>query len=383
MLNQLFELWEELAMGNNDKKLNDDFFTHIENDEKQSTNQIDLMLDEAKINPTERIPPPPVCWEIVNENGEASTIGTLGNISLIIGKAKSRKSFFICLSVSATTKNGLVLNRFKGTLEPSKSDVLYFDTEQGKYHVQMAVKRVCSLIDNANPKTLHTYGLRKYSPSQRLAMIEHAIYSNDHVGFVVIDGIRDLITSINDEAEATMISSKLLKWSEERNIHIVCVLHQNKGDNNARGHIGTELVNKAETVLSVSKSPENKDISIVEAEYCRGKEPEPFGFEIDGYGLPILSENWQVKTTKKTSAIDLDDITPDQTYALVIQCFSKAKELGYSELVIQMKLAFKLRMKKAIGDNKAKEIITMCKNEGWLIQKSAKGKYKKGAFTHE
>jgi hypothetical protein len=354
-----------------EKKLNDTFFTHIEGEE-QSTNQIDLMLDEAKINPSERIPPPPVCWEIVNENGATSTIGTLGNISLIIGKAKSRKSFFICLSVSATTKNGLVLNRFKGTLEPSKSEVLYFDTEQGKYHVQMAVKRVGSLIDNANPKTLHTYGLRKYSPSQRLAMIEHAIYTNDHVGFVVID-----------EAEATMISSKLLKWSEERNIHIVCVLHQNKGDNNARGHIGTELVNKAETVLSVSKPPENKDISIVEAEYCRGKEPEPFGFEIDEFGLPVLSENWQVKTTKKTSAIDLDDITPDQTYALVIQCFSKAKELGYSELVIQMKLAFKSRMKKAIGDNKAKEIITMCKNEGWLIQKSAKGKYKKGAFTHE
>lgn len=365
-----------------EKKLNDTFFTHIEGEE-QSTNRIDLMLDEAKINPTERIPPPPVCWEIVNENGATSTIGTLGNISLIIGKAKSRKSFFICLSVSATTKNGLVLNRFKGTLEPSKSEVLYFDTEQGKYHVQMAVKRVGSLIDNANPKTLHTYGLRKYSPSQKLAMIEHAIYTNDHVGFVVIDGIRDLINSINDEAEATMISSKLLKWSEERNIHIVCVLHQNKGDNNARGHIGTELVNKAETVLSVSKSPENKDISIVEAEYCRGKEPEPFGFEIDEFGLPVLSENWQVKTTKKTSAIDLDDITPDQTYALVIQCFSKAKELGYSELVIQMKLAFKSRMKKAIGDNKAKEIITMCKNEGWLIQKSAKGKYKKGAFTHE
>ena len=123
--------------------------------------------------------------------------------------------------------------------------------------------------------------------------------------------------------------------------------------------------------------------SIVEAEYCRDKEPEPFGFEIDGYGLPILSENWQVKTTKKTSAIGMDEIPPDQIYALVIQCFSKAKELGYSELVIQMKLAFKLRMKKAIGDNKAKEMIAHCKNEGWLIQKSAKGKYKIGAFSHE
>ena len=63
MLNQLFELWEELAMGNNDKKLNDEFFTHIENDEKQSTNQMDSMLDEAKINASDEIPPPPVCWE--------------------------------------------------------------------------------------------------------------------------------------------------------------------------------------------------------------------------------------------------------------------------------------------------------------------------------
>jgi hypothetical protein len=67
----------------------------------------------------------------------------------------------------------------------------------------------------------------------------------------------------------------------------------------------------------------------------------------------------------------------------VIQCFSKVKDLGYTELVIQMKLAFKSRMKKPIGDNKAKEMITHCKNEGWLIQKSAKGKYKIGAFSHE
>lgn len=363
-------------------KLNDKFFTHIEVEEK-STNHIDLMLNDAKINPSDEISPPPVCWEIVNENGDTSTIGTLGNISLIIGKAKSRKSFFICLSVSATTKNGLLLNRFRGTLNPFKSDVLYFDTEQGRYHVQKAVKRVCSLVDNVNPETLHTYGLRKYSPSQRLAMIEHAIYSNDHVGFVVIDGIRDLINSINDEAEATMISSKLLKWSEERNIHIVCVLHQNKGDNNARGHLGTELVNKAETVLSVSKSPENKNISIVEAEYCRGKEPEPFGFEINEIGLPMLSDNWQVKTTKKTSTIGLDEIPPEQIYSLLTLCFSKAKDLGYSELVIQMKLAFKSKMKKTIGDNKAKEIITHCKNEGWLIQTSVKSKYEKGAFTNE
>ncbi|MCU9931164.1 mobilization protein, partial [Escherichia coli] len=75
---------------------------------------------------------------------------------------------------------------------------------------------------------------------------------------------------------ATMIVSKLMKWSEEKNILIVTVLHQNKGDNNARGHIGTELNNKAETVLSVSKSSDNEMVSIVQAEMCRNLEPESF-----------------------------------------------------------------------------------------------------------
>jgi hypothetical protein len=67
----------------------------------------------------------------------------------------------------------------------------------------------------------------------------------------------------------------------------------------------------------------------------------------------------------------------------LIQSFSKVEEFGYSELVIQIKLAFKSRLKKTIGENKAKEIITHCKNEGWLIQETAKGKYKRGAFDAE
>ena len=35
------------------------------------------------------------------------------------------------------------------------------------------------------------------------------------------------------------------------------MLHLNKGDNNVRGHIGTEMSNKAETVLVITKSAEN------------------------------------------------------------------------------------------------------------------------------
>ena len=65
----------------------------------------------------------------------------------------------------------------------------------------MAVKRICRQIDVDIPNNLSTYGLRKSSPSERLKLVEHAIENTPKLGFVVIDGIRDLITSINDEAE--------------------------------------------------------------------------------------------------------------------------------------------------------------------------------------
>ncbi|HBI39891.1 MAG TPA: mobilization protein, partial [Tenacibaculum sp.] len=106
------------------------------------------------------------------------------------------------------------------------------------YHVQKAVKSICRQIDVDNPKQLKSYGLRKESPSERLKLVEHAIENTPNLGFVVIDGIRDLITSINDEAESTNMASKLLEWTERYNIHIVVILHENPGSDKARGHIG-------------------------------------------------------------------------------------------------------------------------------------------------
>lgn len=75
-------------------------------------------------------------------------------------------------------------------------------------------------------------------------------------------------------------------------MHIHCVLHLNKGDNNVRGHrfSGTEMSNKAETVLVISKSNENPGISEVHALHIRGKEFKPFAFTINETGLPVIGK---------------------------------------------------------------------------------------------
>ncbi|MBZ9650621.1 AAA family ATPase [Psychroflexus montanilacus] len=333
-----------------------------------------------EVKPTDNIPLPKIAWKQVIDD-KYTILGTLGNLSLLIGKAKSRKSFFVGITVSTLLSAGKHFNQFVGCLPHDKKKVLYFDTEQGKYHVQLALKRICKQIGQSKPQDLKVYYLRSKKPEERLSIIEDIIYKTKNLGFVVIDGIKDLVTSINDEAEATNISSKLLKWTEELDIHIISVLHQNKSDNNARGHIGTELINKAETVLSVTKNEHNDNISVVEAQMCRNKDPEPFAFEINEDGMPVLVDDYKIKTESRRKKFDILDLEDYKKYQILTEVFSKENSLSYSELVIQVKIAFKNQYDNKLGDNRAKELITICKNKNWLLQEKNKAPYTLGEYN--
>jgi hypothetical protein len=335
------------------------------------------LLEAARIRPTDHIEPPAVAWQMLNERGEFDTLGHCGDFSVIIGKAKSRKSFLINIAVCASIKDEASLGVIKSDLH--NKEVLYFDTEQSDYYVKKAIDRICKATNIDNPKNLNVFALRKYSPQERLNLVEYAIYNTPNLGFVIIDGIKDLITSINDEEQATMIASKLMKWTTETNCHIVTVLHQNKSDTNARGHIGTELINKAETVLSVTKSDKDKEISVVEPLQTRAKEPEMFAFEIID-GLPVLANDWKIRTEASVSKIDVTQIDDYKLYQMLNRVYSNGDAFGYSELTNQIKLAFKAEFNRDLGLNKIKEIITQCKNSGYLYQPIAGKSYSLAPF---
>ena len=89
-----------------------------------------------------------------------------------------------------------------------------------------------------------------------------------------------------------------MQWTDDKQIHIHTVLHQNKNDEHARGHIGTELNNKAETILQVEVDKEDKAISVVEAVHIRDRDFEPFAFRINEDVLPELVEPYLSKEKK-------------------------------------------------------------------------------------
>lgn len=323
-----------------------------------------------RIDVNEVIPPPKVALYINSE-----ILGTLGNFSLITGKAKAKKSFLINMAVAAALIEVTLHGVLKSSLPLEQNEVAYFDTEQSKYHVQIAIKRICEQTGVAEPTNLHAFHLRSLPPNERLQFIEAEIYANDKIGFVVIDGIKDLITSINCEQEASMIASKLLKMTEERNIHIVTVLHQNKADTNARGHLGTELINKAETVLSVTVLEHDKEISIVEPQQCRNREPESFAFKIDENGLPFILSEFDTAKPRKENLSNVYTLQNEKLYEVITDAFSTDKLLKYAELVRRVKASYNKIISLSIGDNKARDLIALCKGSKFIEQRAEREPY--------
>ena len=211
-----------------------------------------------------------------------SIIASEGNISAIVGAAKSKKTFLCTALVGA-------MLRPNGTsafgITPSQSLVLWVDTEQSASHTQRVIKRIHRMAnrpENEPYDRLVTLTLREIEPKERFSILRDAIaYYKPRL--VVVDGISDLMYNSNCIEESDAVVGEMMALSTEYNCHIMNVLHTNPNSDKARGHIGSTLQRKVETMIYVRKVGER---SVVEPQYCRNEEFAPFAFHVTEEGLP-------------------------------------------------------------------------------------------------
>jgi hypothetical protein len=348
----------------------------LENDVKQKVfkevtpDNILEVVQSVKVTLNKDYVEPITCISI-----EGAAFATLGNFSAVIGKAKSRKTFFISLLLHSCLNklnDGIIEARFP----INKRKVIFIDTEQAPCHVVKVGRRILRENESA---ALDVYSLRSYSPKDRIKLIDHIIENTLDVGVVVIDGIRDLAYSINDEQEATEVVTLLLKWTMNKDIHIITVIHENKGDNNARGHLGAEVVNKAETVVSVEK---DGDISIVSPKFCRDKDFNQFAFTINESGEPYFLDDWkgnEEASNKKKQSLTPRDI-PDATHKKYLKSIFAANS-SYSYRELQSAIINTLDGDGCkIGQSKSRDFITHYILQEWIIKDKIKSKSYEGYY---
>ena len=218
--------------------------------------------------------------------------------------------------------------------------MLYVDTEQSKCHCHKVLERILKLAGmptDQETDRLVFFMLREYSPKQRRQIINHALAADPEIGFVVIDGIRDLMYDINSPSESVDLINDLMRWSSMHDLHIHTVLHLNKGDDNTRGHIGTELNNKAETILQVTKSQFDGNISEVKAMHIREREFQPFAFRINRDALPELVEDYAFTQERKPTT---EAITDAQHAKALEIAFENGPIVGYGLLIKSLRQGY-------------------------------------------
>lgn len=328
------------------------------------------------IHVTDEFSLPPV----VLQAGEA-IIGTLGNFSVSTGKAKAKKTFNVSAIVAAALINGQVLE-YRASFPESKRNILYFDTEQSPYHCQLVMQRILRLAGlpiDREPEHLRFSHLRAIAdPNERREIIRYAIYNTPNVGLVIIDGIRDLMLDINNFTEATKLVGDLMQWTSEQNIHIQTVLHLNKGDDNARGHIGTELNNKAETVIQITRDNTLPERSIVTPSIIRSKPFEKFAFRLkevkNEICIPEIDLSYS-DNERKLHRYSYQALNDNEHRKALEQVFTTCEVLSYGELIVILKKVYEEVVGQSYGQTKLKELLQFLLNKGILV-KEERGKYR-------
>ena len=288
------------------------------------------------LDPRENYPEP---YYMLEYNGVPfSKIGGMGAMS---GQKKNGKSFVFTELIAAIVGDGCerVSQYLPGLRVPErtieylghKPKALYIDTEMEKLSSAKVMRRVhwlCDVDMNAPfPEDRFAVLWLKNMPRnedkrpyiQRFDLIKTAI-EIIQPDVVFIDGLRDLVASINDEEAGTTILEYFGSIAEERNLSIWLALHQNPSRNNEvedakmRGWIGTELGNKvSDTLVSIKSKTANGVTFTVKQQDARDKDLDDWKFEITddagNLGIPRITNSGTNMPSKSKEQVTCDDVT--------------------------------------------------------------------------
>lgn len=348
-------------------------------------NEYQRKAEKHRVLFNEVIPHENPCIEIVEEN-ETFSFARLGNITTITGQSGAKKSFFVSAIAGAwINPEKLVLNRIKVTAPNDKRRVLYFDTEQSRGDVKELLNRIISIagfetLNSDHLELILCYSIKAMSPKERHEFIADAISNEENIGLVIIDGVKDLMTSVNNEEQTSVIITDLLKWSEERNIHICSILHENPNGEKMRGHIGTELINKCETVVSIQKHNENALRSEVVPKKTRKKQFSNFAFHISENGIPLFDESFEPEKIGRKPKLKINELNELDIDMILKYAFESEKELNYIELVERIRYGVNISKGISIGERITKDFIVILKGKNKIVKvdpENHKSKYKR------
>jgi hypothetical protein len=204
-------------------------------------------------------------------------IATPGNFVTLISKAKTGKTTSlgaIVAAIIAAHFDRKDVDTFKFTAPHTKEAVVLLDTEQSPFDAYTCHKRMFARADqDRDIDWLYHHALVGYTARQLQAalpgIMAAAKAKHGAVFTLILDGVADFVNSVNDEAECNAFIAWLRALSVTYDCPIICVIHSNEGitaGDDGRGHLGKQLMRKAESNLVLKK---DGDVTTITSEKQR------------------------------------------------------------------------------------------------------------------
>lgn len=263
----------------------------------------------------------------------------LGNLTGIIGKPKTGKSFIEVILIASM----LGYQEFGFETQLGEDDlIVLMDTDQSPVYsarIKRRIQRLMGWNPEENQNRLLFLNARKMSVDERLELLDSVLKSLKPKVFV-IDNIAHISGSFNNEESSRAFIEMMVKKAEENNCLIIAVLHENKSttDSNPKGHLGSMLAESAVDVLQAKKDDKTHRHTLHHY-LARDRNIEDICFLINEFGLPELTEKVS-EEAKRLKAVEeqnnrwmvfneiLDRYTVAISYTTLKNAYREATKLG-------------------------------------------------------
>lgn len=295
-------------------------------------------LDSNRITHKTSFPEPVPTLSV---NGSAFAVER--ELSIITGLPKAGKSAVLSIMIAAPFVAGRDVDTLTITAPAAKGrNIIYIDTEMSKGSTQKLHNQVLRIMDTeTTPPNLRIWNWKKYSPNDRIEALKATFELIPDLHLIFLDGIADFMLSVNDEVKANELLEWLTVMAEERNCSIVTVIHENFGNGQARGHIGSGLGRKCAGTISIKKD-RAKDITSIECKTLRHAQdfmPVFCQWNIDHKRLMLVDETIskaltnEARKTPEEKKAEKEEANRSFLTELLARCFGNRKEMPRKDLI--------------------------------------------------